>query len=253
MPPSPTPKRAPSPTKKKASASGAASRAARTGPAAPSKKPAPVVTPERLSFLFATLDRLYPQAATALTHENPLQLLVATILSAQCTDERVNQVTPRLFATYPDARALAEAEPEALEGIIHSTGFFRAKAKSIRGACRLLCDRHEGKVPHEMSALLELPGVARKTANVVLGSAFGISSGVVVDTHVARLSGRLGLSHHTDPAKIEADLMALVPRERWIGFAHQLILHGRAVCAARKPACSRCALAPHCPSAEVGS
>jgi endonuclease III len=208
-------------------------------------------TPQRISKLLALLDQAYPQAATALRHRNPLQLLVATILSAQCTDKRVNQVTPVLFAAYPTAADLTQASLEDVERIIHSTGFFRAKARSIQGSCRMLVEKHGGDVPADMDKLLELPGVARKTANVVLGSAFGLTTGIVVDTHVKRLSGRLGLSSASDANKIERDLMAILPREKWIVFSHQLILHGRTVCQARKPHCSVCSLAPHCPSAEL--
>jgi endonuclease-3 len=203
----------------------------------------------RIRKLLRTLEKTYPEATTALRHESPLQLLVATILSAQCTDERVNQVTPRLFAAYPTAKDLAEAPSEELERVIHSTGFFRQKARSIQGACRILADNHGGEVPRAMDQLLELPGVARKTANVVLGTAYGIPSGVVVDTHVKRIAGRLGLSTEKDPKKIEQDLMRLIPKERWIALGHQLILHGRALCAARKPRCGDCPLAPACPSA----
>jgi endonuclease-3 len=201
--------------------------------------------------ILAILERSYPDATTALRWETPLQLLVATILSAQCTDERVNKVTPGLFTAYPTARDLAEVPAEALEQVIRSTGFFRAKARSIKGACAVLAERYGGQVPRSIEQLVELPGVARKTANVVLGTAYGIPSGVVVDTHVSRLAGRLGLSAETDATKIERDLMRLIPQQRWIGFAHELILHGRAVCQARKPRCAECPLAPHCPSAEL--
>jgi endonuclease-3 len=207
--------------------------------------------PERVARILDALARGYSKATTALRWEDPLQLLVATILSAQCTDERVNRVTPELFAAFPDAASLAAAPAAEIERIIHSTGFFRAKARSIQGACRLLAERHGGQVPAQMEQLLELPGVARKTANVVLGTAFGISSGVVVDTHVKRLSGRLGMTPETDPQKIERDLMQVVPQEQWIFLGHALILHGRAVCKARKPLCGACALAADCPSAEV--
>ncbi len=219
-------------------------------------KKAPNVTPQmkpgdpRLEKILTLLQQTYPRPATALDHQTPLQLLVATILSAQCTDERVNKVTPALFAAFPAARDLAQAPTERLEELIHSTGFFRAKARSIQGASRILHEKYAGEVPAEMDLLLELPGVARKTANVVLGSAFGLSVGVVVDTHVKRLSARLGFTEQTDPNKVEKDLMALLPRERWIAFSHQLILHGRATCVARKPRCNECVLSPYCPSAE---
>jgi endonuclease III len=204
--------------------------------------------PRSVKAVLALLEQRYPQAQTALVHHDPFQLLIATILSAQCTDERVNKVTPVLFARFPTAAALALAPREELETIIHSTGFFRAKARSIQGACQILTEQHHGEVPQEMEAMLRLPGVARKTANVVLGSAYGLITGVVVDTHVKRLAGRLGWSSATDPQEIEKDLMALVPRSRWIALSHQLILHGRALCQARRPRCSECPLALHCPS-----
>ena len=206
--------------------------------------------PERVAALLAQLDRLYPDAQTALAFTNPLQLLIATILSAQCTDARVNQVTPGLFARWPDARALAEAERAELEEMIRSTGFFRNKAKSIQACCRQLVERHGGEVPHTMEELTALPGVGRKTANVVLGNAFGIP-GLVVDTHVSRVSKRLSLTRETDAVKIEFALMPIIPRERWTVFSHWLILHGRRVCVARKPRCSICPLAPHCPRLGV--
>jgi endonuclease-3 len=195
------------------------------------------------------LDKLYPAADCELHRENPFELLCATILSAQCTDERVNMVTPALFARFPTPAAMGQAEQSEVEGLIRSTGFFRNKAKNLIGASRALVERWGDEVPRTMDELLQLPGVARKTANVVLGTAFGIADGVVVDTHVARLSGRLGLSRETAAEKIEADLMKLVPRERWILLAHQIIWHGRRVCEARKPKCDVCPLAPHCPSA----
>jgi endonuclease-3 len=206
---------------------------------------------KRIDTVLRILAKSYPCPTTALVHDSELQLLVATILSAQCTDERVNQVTPSLFSAYPTAKDLATAPTVELEQAIRSTGFFRAKTKSIQGACRILQDKYNGEVPRKMDLLLELPGVARKTANVVLGTAYGIPSGVVVDTHVKRLSGRLGLSNEKDPNKIEQDLMALIPKDRWIDLGHQLILHGRAVCKARKPRCEQCPLAPYCPSAEI--
>jgi len=193
------------------------------------------------------LHELYPDAQTALLHEDPLQLLVATILSAQSTDERVNYVTRTLFEKYPTVRDYAAADPAEFERDIHSTGFFRNKTKSVLGAARRIMDVHGGKVPAEMEQLLELPGVARKTANVVLGSAFGKAVGVVVDTHVGRLSFRLGMSLETDPVKVERDLMQRVPREDWIFLSHGLIFHGRRVCIARKPRCSDCRLAQWCP------
>jgi endonuclease-3 len=193
----------------------------------------------------------YPDATCELTFANPYELLVATILSAQCTDARVNQVTPALFARFPDAAALAGADLSEVEALIRPTGFFRNKARSLLGMARALVERHGGSVPADMDALTALPGVGRKTANVVLGTAFGVASGVVVDTHVARLARRLGLSRHEDPVAIEADLMALFPPEQWVDLAHRLILHGRRVCAARKPACDRCTLSADCPKHGV--
>jgi endonuclease-3 len=188
-------------------------------------------------------------AVCELDHRSPFELLVATILSAQSTDKRINMVTPALFARYPDAQALARADQEELERLIHSTGFFRAKARNLIAMARKLVTEHGGQVPGSMEALVALPGVARKTANVVLGTAFGIPAGVVVDTHVQRLSQRLGLTRETSPEKIERDLMACLPRDSWIDFAHQLIWHGRRVCHARRPDCDHCALMPLCPSA----
>ncbi len=202
----------------------------------------------RARKIASALAREYPLAKTALDHVNPLQLLVATILSAQCTDERVNKVTPELFKRYPDAASLARARRPALERIVHSTGFFRNKAKSIQGAAQAIVERHGGEVPDTMEELLALPGVARKTANVVMGSAFGVASGVVVDTHVARISRLLELTTENAPEKIERDLMALLPRDQWIDFSHWLIHHGRRVCIARRPRCDACVLRVHCPS-----
>lgn len=193
------------------------------------------------------LHELYPDAQTALLHENPLQLLIATILSAQSTDETVNYVTRALFQKYRTTAEFAVADPAEFERDIHSTGFFRNKTKSVLGTARRLQERHGGEVPATMEELLELPGVARKTANVVLGSGFGKAEGVVVDTHVGRLSFRLGMSLETDPVKVERDLIQRVPREEWIYLAHALIFHGRRVCIARKPRCSMCALAKWCP------
>ena len=206
--------------------------------------------PARITALLDLLDRGYPGAETALDHENPLQLLVATILSAQCTDERVNQVTPALFARYPDAPAFAGAAREDLEAMVRPTGFYRNKAKAIQACSADIVARHGGEVPRTLDELTALPGVGRKTANVVLGSAFGIP-GIVVDTHVGRLARRLGLTRESDPVKVEFALMPILPRERWSIFSHWLILHGRQVCAARKPRCSTCALAPHCPRIGV--
>lgn len=193
--------------------------------------------------------RGYPDATCALHHRNALELLVATILSAQCTDRRVNIVTRSLFRKYRTAKDYAGAEPKELEREIHSAGFFRNKSRSILGAARILCDRHGGRVPSTLEELIELPGVARKTANVVLGTWFGKAEGVVVDTHVLRLSRRLGLSRQEDPKKVEIDLMQLLPRSGWIDFSHRMIRHGRLVCHARKPDCGGCFLKKMCPSA----
>jgi endonuclease-3 len=188
----------------------------------------------------------YPDATSELRHRDAYELLVATILSAQCTDARVNQVTPALFKRWPDATRLARAGQTDLEDAIRSTGFYRNKAKSLLGMARAVVERHGGAIPADMEALTALPGVGRKTANVVLGTAFGLATGVVVDTHVARLSKRLGLTREIDPVRIEFALMPILPRERWSVFSHWLILHGRRVCVARKPRCSVCPLAPHC-------
>ena len=189
--------------------------------------------PERLEAILALLTELHGDATCELTHDSPFQLLCATILSAQCTDERVNKVTPALFARFPTPQAMAQAEPVELESLIHSTGFFRNKAKNLIGAARMIQLDYAGQVPANLEQLLRLPGVARKTANVVLGTCFGLSSGVVVDTHVSRLSQRLGLTRSTTPESIEADLMRILPRTRWILFSHQLIWHGRRICQAR--------------------
>ena len=206
---------------------------------------------ERASVILAELDREYPEVECALDHTKPLELLVATILSAQCTDERVNIVTRELFPKYPTPKHFAEADVTDLEAVIHSTGFFRNKAKNLVGMGRGLVERHGGEVPRTMDELLALPGVARKTANVVLGTAFQIAVGVVVDTHVGRLAQRLGLTKHEDPVRIEQDLMRLVPKAHWIRLSHQLIWHGRRVCGARKPDCEHCGLREWCPSAGV--
>jgi endonuclease-3 len=204
---------------------------------------------ERAAALVKAFQRVYPDAHCELTFSNPLQLLVATILSAQCTDKRVNMVTPALFAKYTTARAFADAPQEAIEKAIQSTGFFRNKAKAIRTACADIVAKHGGEVPDTMEALHALHGVGRKTANVVLGNAFGKSEGVVVDTHVTRLSNRLGLTKNSDPEKIERDLMKLIPREHWTDFSHWLIWHGRRRCYARKPDCANCEVQELCPSA----
>ena len=207
-------------------------------------------TDPRVLALIERLKAAYPDAACALRHEDPFQLLVATILSAQCTDERVNKVTPALFARYPDAGAMKDAPVEALEELIRTTGFFHNKTKSLLGASRRLSEVHQGRVPDTMEELLELPGVARKTANVVLGTGYGIAVGVVVDTHVYRLARRLGLTKGGSPVDVERDLMRVLPREEWILFAHLLIHHGRRVCIARKPKCAICPVQDLCPSAQ---
>lgn len=189
----------------------------------------------------------YADVECALVHESPLQLLIATILSAQCTDERVNKVTPELFRRYPTAAHFAAAPLADLEKAIQSTGFFRNKAKNIQGCCRELVERYDGRVPRQMEDLVGLPGVGRKTANVVLGTAFGLATGVVVDTHVTRLSQRMGLTRNTDAEKIEQDLMAVLPQEEWINFSHRMIHHGRRICGARRPQCEECSLLSFCP------
>jgi endonuclease-3 len=200
----------------------------------------------RVKAILATLDRMYPDATCALKHSNPWQLLVATILSAQCTDKRVNEVTPGLFAKYPTIQDFAAAKQEELAQDIRSTGFFNNKAKSVIGAARKILSEFGGEVPREMDKLLSVPGAARKTANVVLGTAFGIALGVVVDTHVQRISRRLDLTKETDPVKIERDLMKAIPQEKWVLFSHQIIHHGRALCVARNPKCAECGLNPLC-------
>jgi endonuclease-3 len=206
--------------------------------------------PARVRAILQGLDEAYPRANCELVFHSPFELLIATILSAQCTDVTVNMVTKDLFPKYPDARALAYADPRALELEIRPTGFFRNKTKSIMGASKRIIEEFGGEVPKTMEELLTLPGVARKTANVVLGTGFGIASGVVVDTHVQRLSGRLDLSKNTDPKKIEQDLIRIIPQERWILFSHQLIWHGRRVCQARKPKCLECNLERLCYSKD---
>ncbi|MDJ0687687.1 MAG: endonuclease III [Xenococcaceae cyanobacterium MO_188.B32] len=205
-------------------------------------------TKKRSREILRLLKQMYPEATCSLNYETTVQLLVATILSAQCTDERVNKVTPALFARFPDAPSLAAADREELENLIRSTGFYRNKAKNIQGACQLIVSEFGGEVPKTMEQLLELPGVARKTANVVLAHGYGIIEGVTVDTHVKRISQRLGLTKHNDPIRIEQDLMRLLPQPDWENFSISIIYHGRAVCKARKPACDVCQLAHLCPS-----
>ncbi|MGB7435950.1 MAG: endonuclease III [Candidatus Acidiferrum sp.] len=202
--------------------------------------------PKRVAAILAKLDEAYPDATCELKHENPFQLLISTILSAQCTDVRVNQVTQELYKKYKTPKDFAYANPSELENEIRPTGFFRNKTKSIMGASKAIVEKFAGQVPRTMEEILTLPGVARKTANVVLGTAYGIAAGVVVDTHVIRLSQRLDLTRNQDPKKIEQDLMAVIPKEKWIIFSHQLIWHGRRVCIARKPRCIDCNLEKIC-------
>ena len=205
----------------------------------------------RTAQILAILKRTYPDAHCALHFTTPLELLIATILSAQCTDERVNQVTPALFARCPDAASLAAISQKELEKIIHSTGFYRAKARSLRSCAASLVADHQGKVPRTMEALHKLAGVGRKTANVVLGNAFGLAEGVVVDTHVGRLSRRMGLTRHLDPVKVESALVRLIPKEDWTLVSHLLIAHGRKRCNARKPDCVQCEVKKLCPQRGV--
>jgi endonuclease-3 len=239
----------PSGANKRATKGAARKSPPKSSPAAASRRFSPLA-PERVSAILAILDRTYPDVRCALHHRNAWQLLVATILSAQCTDARVNMVTPELFRAFPTPAAMAALEPAALEPWIRSTGFFRNKAKSIVGAARKLVAEFGGEVPQTMEELLTLPGVARKTANVVLGSWFGLAEGVVVDTHVERIARRLELARSHTPQKIEQELMKVLPREAWIDFSHQIIHHGRALCAARAPKCSVCPLEKLCHAAD---
>ncbi len=208
-------------------------------------------SPEQVQAIIAALRRLYPAATCSLNFSNPLELLIATQLSAQCTDERVNMVTERLFQRYRSVEDFATVSQEELEQGIRSTGFYRNKAKNIRAASQRIITEYDGEVPRTMPDLLSLPGVARKTANVVLGYAFGVIIGVVVDTHVGRLSRRLGWTKNEDPVKVEQDLMRIIPEQDWLDISHLLIFHGRAICIARNPLCEQCALAPLCPSAFI--
>jgi endonuclease III len=219
-----------------------------TAKSARAAKPAraPGTDPKRVAAILTKLDEAYPNATCELNHENAFQLLIATILSAQCTDVRVNQVTETLFKKYPDPKAFAYATPSEMEQEIRPTGFFRNKTKSVMGASKAIIEEFGGQVPRTMEEILTLPGVARKTGNVVLGTAYGIASGVVVDTHVLRLSKRLDLSRNEDPKKVEEDLMKIIPKEKWIQFSHQLIWHGRRVCFARKPKCIECNMESLC-------
>lgn len=213
----------------------------------------PEATAGRVDIIVERLRDAYPDATCALHFATPLQLLVATILAAQCTDERVNALTPALFRQYPTAAAFAAAPIEELEAAVKPTGFYRNKAKHIQAACRLLAERHGGEVPRAMDELIALPGVARKTANVVMGNAHGVVEGIAVDTHVGRVSRRLGLTASEDPVQVEADLMALLPPEEWLDFSHRVIAHGRTICQARRPLCLDCALNDICPSSTVAA
>jgi len=213
-------------------------------------KTAKPLAPERVAAILDALQKTYPNVVCALTHRNAFELVIATALSAQTTDVNVNKVTPQLFKLYPTPKALAAASLPEIEELIHSTGFYRSKAKNIQGAAKMLVERFGGKVPETVEELIQLPGVARKTANVVLGSWFGIASGVVVDTHVLRISRRLELTKNDDPVKVERDLMKVIPQARWIQFSHEFIHHGRQVCIARTPRCADCSLERLCNSAD---
>ncbi len=229
----------------------AKSQAPAAKPQAPAAKPKTAAARQaRVAKILAVLDEMYPNVTCALHHSNAWELLVATILSAQCTDKRVNEVTPGLFRKYPTIQDFAAVAPEVLAQDIRSTGFFNNKAKSVTGAARKILNEFGGEIPRDMDQLLTVPGAARKTANVVLGTAFGIASGVVVDTHVQRISGRLDLTKETDPVKIEKDLMKVIPKEKWILFSHQIIHLGRGPCAARSPKCPECKLEPLCYSKD---
>ena len=228
-------------------------KSAKKKTSSPKKRIASRANPEDAKLYFARLEKAYPDAKCALHHRDAYELLVATILSAQCTDVRVNLTTPALFQRYPDAPALAGADRGALETMIKSTGFFRNKAKSLAGMATAVVKDHGGLVPHTMEELTALPGVGRKTANVVLGNVFGINEGVVVDTHVARLAKLMGLTKETDPVKIERDLMALFPRDDWTLLSHLLIEHGRKICIANRPKCGECVVADRCPSARTAN
>jgi endonuclease III len=238
--------------KKTAAKKSVAAKPARAakGAAIAKKSAAAGTDPKRVAAILAKLDEAYPAATCELKHENAFQLLISTILSAQCTDVRVNQVAETLYKKYPTPEAFAHANPSELEQEIRPTGFFRNKTKSIMGASKAIIERFGGQVPRTMEELLTVPGAARKTANVVLGTAFGIASGIVVDTHVIRISNRLDLTRNEDPKKIEQDLMKVIPRERWILFSHQIIWHGRRVCLARKPKCTECNLEKICYSKD---
>ncbi|HEV2194326.1 MAG TPA: endonuclease III [Candidatus Acidoferrum sp.] len=230
----------------------AKARGAKPAKAAQAAKPtrAAGTDPKRVAAILAKLDQAYPNATCELNHKNAFELLIATILSAQCTDVRVNQVTETLFKKYPDAKAFAYATPSELEQEIRPTGFFRNKTKSVMGASKGILENFGGEVPQTMEEILTLPGVARKTANVVLGTAYGIPSGIVVDTHVQRIANRLDLTRNEDPKKIEQDLMQVIPKDKWIQFSHQIIWHGRRICQARKPKCVECNMESLCYSKD---
>lgn len=236
------------PIKRKATRSPAASPSRKPGVASAAVDPA---SKKSAAKVVKHLADDYPDVTCALENETPFQLLVATILSAQCTDERVNMVTPELFRRWPGAAEMARAPIKELEKVIQSTGFFHNKAKNIKAASQALMETHDGDVPRNMDEMVALPGVGRKTANVVLGTAYGLATGVVVDTHVTRISRRLGLTRHTDATKIEQDLMQLVPQNEWVNFAHRMIHHGRRICAARKPLCDTCSMSKFCPKIGV--
>jgi endonuclease-3 len=238
--------------KKPVDKKGRAAKPARSakGAAAPKQSSASGTDPKRVAAILAKLDEAYPAATCELKHDNAFHLLISTILSAQCTDVRVNQVTETLYKKYPTPEAFAYANPSELEQEIRPTGFFRNKTKSIVGASKAIIERFGGQVPRTMEELLTVPGAARKTANVVLGTAFGIAAGIVVDTHVIRISNRLDLTRNEDPKKIEQDLMKVIPQEKWILFSHQIIWHGRRVCHARKPKCVECNLEKICYSKD---
>jgi endonuclease-3 len=242
------------PATKKATAkkSTAKTRPAKVAAKTPKKalKPQLKTSPERIAKILAGLEKTYPGATCALTHSSPWELLVATILSAQCTDARVNMVTPTLFRRFPTPAATATASLPEIEELIRTTGFYHNKAKSISGAAKGVVERFGGKVPQTMAELLTLPGVARKTGNVVLGVAYQIAEGIVVDTHVLRLSRRLELTLNTEPKKVEQDLVKIIPKDHWIAFSHELILHGRAICIARKPRCPDCTIEKQCDSSD---
>jgi endonuclease-3 len=242
------------PATKKATAkkSTAKTRPAKVAAKAPKKalKPQLKTSPDRIAKILAGLGKAYPNATCALTHSSPWELLVATILSAQCTDARVNMVTPTLFRRFPTPAAMATASLPEIEEIIRTTGFYHNKAKSISGAATAVVERFVGEVPRTMEELLTVPGAARKTANVVLGTAYGIAVGVVVDTHVLRLTRRLELTLNTEPKKVEQDLIKIIPKDHWIAFSHELILHGRAICIARKPRCADCTIEKECHSTD---